>query len=106
MVSVFFVVLMLACGAAFTRGLRLPLNVARLAGLAVLTAWCARLGAPPLLSSACLVAGAIAGIAILTVSARKATRSAARWRLPLIVLAISAAIPALMLGSAFAGIEA
>ena len=109
MVSVFFVVLVLACGAAFTRGLRLPLNVAPLAGLAglaVLTTWCARLGAPPLLSSVFLVAGAIAGIAVLALSARKATRSATKWRVPLIVLAISAAIPALMLGSAFAGIEA
>ena len=109
MVSVFFVVLVLACGAALCRGLRLPLNVAPLAGLAgiaVLTTWCARLGAPPLLGSGLIVALAIAGLAGLLMSARLWAASAKAWRIPLVLLAISAAIPALMLGSAFAGIEA
>src|SRR5216683_173025 len=114
MVSVFFVVLVLACGAALTRGLRLPLNVAPLAGLAgmaVLTTWCARLGAPPLVSSGLIVVGAIVGVSGTVLSARKAEKAeveknARAWRVPLIVLAISAAIPALMLGSVFAGVEA
>src|SRR5712691_3613510 len=108
MVSLFFVVLVLACGAALTRALRLPLNIAPLAGLAaiaVLTTWCARLGAPPLVSSGLVVAGAIGGI---TLAARntEVKKSISAWRLPLLLLAVSAAIPAPMLGSAFAGIEA
>jgi hypothetical protein len=109
MVSVFFVVLVLACGAALSRGLRLPLNVAPLAGLAgiaVLTTWCARLGAPPMASSALVVALALLGITGLLVTARAAVATSRVSRVPLLVLAISAAIPALMLGSAFAGIEA
>jgi hypothetical protein len=110
MVSVFFVVLVLACGAALTRLSRLPLHAAPLAGLAaiaVVCTWCARLGAPPLVSSGLLVVGATLGVAQLTMSARKGELQNARaWRVPLITLAISAAIPALMLGSVFAGVEA
>jgi hypothetical protein len=109
MVSVFFVVLVLACGAALARGLRLPLNVAPLAGLAaiaVLTTWCARLGAPPLLSSGLLVAWAMAGLAALVLPAQERVATARHSRVPLLILGIAAAIPALMLGSAFAGIEA
>jgi len=108
MVSLFFVVLVLACGAALTRALRLPLNIAPLAGLAaiaVLTTWCARLGAPPLVSSGLVVAAAIAGL-LLSVRTAEVEKSAIARRMPLLVLAVSAAIPALMLGSAFAGIEA
>src|SRR5437870_13421596 len=119
MVSVFFVVLVLGCGAGVSRGLRLPLNVAPLAGLAgiaVLTTWCARLGAPPLLSSGLIVAGAGLGLISLGARARRAKVEAAvgagdrnearEWRVPLLLLAISAAIPAPMSGSAFAGVEA
>ena len=79
MVSVFFVLLALACGAAVSRALRLPLNVAPLAGLAgmaVLTTLCARLGAPPLLSSGLIVVSAIVGVsgAVLSARDRKSTR--------------------------------
>src|SRR5438477_12753951 len=105
MVSVFFVVLVLACGAALARAMRLPLNVAPLAGLAgiaVVSTWCARLGVPPLVGSGLIVICAIVGVVGL---ARKRT-DITRWRVPLLVLGISAALPALMLGSAFAGIEA
>jgi hypothetical protein len=106
MVSLLFVVIVLACGAAISRGLRLPLNVAPLAGLAgiaVVTAWCARLGTPPVLGSALVVAGACVGLATLWLSAPNNEKAG---RGPLLLLAISAAIPALMLGSLFAGIEA
>src|SRR5258708_14734873 len=109
MVSVFLVVLVLAGGAALACSLRLPLNVAPLAGLAgiaVVSTWCARLGAPPLVSSGLIVICAIVGVVVLAVSARQLTDTATRWRVPLLVLGISAAIPTLMLGSAFAGIEA
>jgi hypothetical protein len=109
MVSVFFVVLVLACGAALARGLRLPVNTAPLAGLAgiaVVSTWCARLGAPPALS-ALLVTGASVGVAIVLMSTRNADVQAARaWRAPALILAVSAVIPALMLGTVFAGVEA
>src|SRR5882762_7821287 len=99
MVSVFFVLLALACGAAVSRALRLPLHVAPLAGLAgvaVLTTWCARLGAPPLLSSGLVVGGAVVGLTSLVLSARRAKRADVEnatnaWRAPLLVLAVSAA---------------
>ena len=61
-------VLVLACGAAVTRALRLPLNLAPLAGLAgiaVLATWCVALKAPPLLSSGLIVVGASCGVAAL-----------------------------------------
>src|SRR5258708_304179 len=109
MVSLFFVVLVLACGAALTHSLRLPLSVAPLAGLAgiaVLTTWCSALGAPPLLSSGLIVVCALLGLGGLLVSARETVARAKAWRMPLVLLATSAAIPALMLGTAFAGIEA
>jgi hypothetical protein len=109
MVSVFFVVLVLACGAALTRAVRLPLNVAPLAGLAgiaIVTTWCAALGAPPLLSSGFIVAAALLGLGGVLVSTREMVAQARAWRMPLLLLTISAAIPALMLGTAFAGIEA
>src|SRR4030081_3536098 len=110
MVSVFFVVLVLACGAALTRLLRLPPHAAPLAGLAaiaVVCTWCARLGAPPLVSSGLLVVGAILGVAQLTMSARRGELQNARaWRVPLITPAISRPIPALLLASAFAAVKA
>ncbi len=109
MVSVFFVALVLASGAALTRVLRVPLNVAPLcglAGIAVLTTWCATLGAPPLLSSGLLVVIAIFGLVGVFTSPREVLENVRAWRIPLLVLAISAALPVLMLGIAFAGIEA
>jgi uncharacterized protein DUF6541 len=109
MVSLFFVALVLACGAALTRALRLSLNVAPLAGLAgiaVLTTWCTALKAPPLLGSGLIVLGALLGLAGLLMSARETATSVKAWRVPLLVLAVSAALPALLLGAAFAGIEA
>jgi hypothetical protein len=108
MVSLFFVALVLACGASLTRALRLPLNVAPLcglAGLAVLTTWCAAFRAPPLVSSGLVVAIALVGLASLFTSPRSMVETVRVWRVPLLVLASSAAIPALVLGSAFAGVE-
>jgi hypothetical protein len=104
MVSLLFVALVLACGAALTRALRLPLNAAPLGGLAAIavsTSWCAALGAPPLLSSGIVGAGALLGLASLVKSGRHAGP-----RVPLLILAISTLIPAAVLGTAFAGVEA
>src|SRR5579859_7304871 len=106
MVSVIFVALVLACGAALTRAVRLPLNVAPLSGLALLavvTTWTVALRAPVLLSTGLIAAIAIVGIASLMAPARAAVKN---HQLPLVVLAISAAVPGLVLGIAFAGIEA
>ncbi|MCA1647242.1 MAG: hypothetical protein LC797_17900 [Chloroflexi bacterium] len=109
MVSLFFVTLVLACGAALTRALRLPLNVAPLcglAGIAVLTTWCVALRAPPLVSSGLVVAIAVLGLSSLFTSPRALLANARTWRVPLLILAISAVLPALVLGIAFAGVEA
>src|SRR5258708_39545858 len=99
MVSLFFVVLVLACGAALTHSLRLPLNVAPLAGLAgiaVLTTWCSAPGAPPLLSSRLIGVCALPGPGGPPVSARETVARAQAWRMPLGPLGTSAAVPQLM----------
>src|SRR5438552_4947212 len=109
MVSLLFVALVLACGAALTRAARLPLNVAPLiglAGIAVLATWCAALKAPPLVSSGLIIICALCGVACLVMSTREIAAKLTAWRVPLLVLLISAALPALVLGAAFAGVEA
>lgn len=109
MVSVFFVALILACGAALARALRLPLNVAPLAGLAataVLSTWCAAFGAPPLLSSGLIALFALLGLASVLTWPRAMLATIRPYRVPLLLLALSAAIPAILLGISFAGIEA
>src|SRR5438270_384794 len=109
MVSLFFVALVLACGAAFTRALRLPLNLAPvcgLAGIAVMTAWCVVFRAPPLLSSGFVILLALVGLASLLRSPGELLASVRADPWPMLVLAISAAVPVLVLGSAFAGVEA
>src|SRR5437879_1619716 len=105
MVSVFFVVLVLACGAAMCRVVRLPLNVAPLvglAGIAVLTTWCATLGAPPLLSSALLVTLGLFGLASSVKSVPQMVGGLRQHRIALLILVFSAVIPGIVLGTAFA----
>jgi len=57
-------------------------------------------------SSGLIVIGALMGLGGLLLSGRRVAASVGAWRLLLLVLALSAALPALMLGSAFAGVEA
>jgi hypothetical protein len=109
MVSLFFVVLVLGCGAALSRALRLPLDVAPLAGLAgvaVLTTWCATLHVPPALSGGMLVVVGLLGLASVLRTGRSLLPIGRARRVPILVLAFAAALPAVMLGSAFAGVEA
>jgi len=134
-IGLVFVCLAVASGVAVNRALRAPPSLAPLSGLAaiaILTVWCSALGAPPLLTTGLVVALALAGVATSAWSLRapapcdsaptarshparpgmSAPRPRVTWtsvstcRGPLLVLIVAAAIPALLLWAALAGVDA
>jgi len=108
-IGILFAILAALCGLALNRGLRVPLSLAPLSGLAavvVLASWSTAVGLPPGWRSGLVSVLALGGLGVAIAAvlrARPALR--ARW-LPLLLLALSVAIPALMLGFAFAAVEA
>jgi hypothetical protein len=108
-IGIVFACLVVACGVAINRGLRLPLSVAPLsglAGIAVLTASCVALGAPPVVTSGVVAVLGLSGVGIAIATSSRLLREARSCRLPLLILAAAVALPALVLGSALAGVEA
>src|SRR5258706_12273207 len=108
MIGVLFACLVMACGLAVNRGLRMPLSVAPLsglAGIAVLTASCAALRVPPVVTSAVVAALGLAGVTIGIAMSRRLVGEARSCRAPLLILTAAVALPALVLGSAFSGVE-
>jgi hypothetical protein len=100
--------LAVTCGLAINRALRVPLSLAPMSGLAaiaVIGVWCGASGAPPLVGTGLVVALALAGAITVLSSLRPTWAQAAACRGPLLVLALAAATPALLLGSAFAGAD-
>jgi len=108
LIGLLFAVLAVGCGVGVNRVLRAPLSLAPVTGLAavaVIGVGCGAIGAPPLLGTGGVVAlalgGAISGLTLL----RRASPSVYAGRGPLLVLTMAAAIPALLLGTAFAGVD-
>src|SRR6266568_1367168 len=109
MIGVVFACLVVACGVTINRALRLPLSgapLSGLAGMAVLTAFCAALGAPPVVLSAVVALLGLTGVGIALAGSSRLIGEARSHRGPLLILAVAAALPALVLGSALAGVEA
>jgi len=105
-IGLLFVCLTVACGLAVNRALHAPPSLAPLSGLAtiaVLTVWCSALHAPPLLGTGLVIVLALVGVATTRWSRRSPVLRAAA---PLVVLAAAVAIPALLLGTALAGVDA
>jgi hypothetical protein len=109
LIQIFFVVLAVASGLAVNRLFRLPASLATFSGLAtivVLSRWYVALGAPPWLSSATVLALSLIGVAIVLAGARSWLALVVGCRVPALLLAASMLIPAVILGTLFAGIEA
>lgn len=108
-IGVLFCVLAVLGGLAIARVLRTPISLAPLTGLAamaVVTTFTAWLHLPPAAGTALVVSAALAGALRAGLDA---THSSTRTRPPRLVSALligSAALPALILGLAFAGLEA
>src|SRR5438132_64004 len=105
LIGVLYAGLAAACGLAVNRALRLPLSLAPISGLAavaVATSWCVALRAPPLMSTALVLALALSGVAVGLAMAPRAFTAAKKW--PVLLMLAAMAIPALMLGSIFAGV--
>jgi uncharacterized protein DUF6541 len=101
------------CGAAVARALRLPLSLAPWSGLAtvvVLAVWCAALGVAPAASTALILVIAAAGAWCLLRAAAAASRTrhitTSPQRLSVVFLVAAVALPSILLGVAFAGLEA
>jgi hypothetical protein len=108
LIGVVFVLLALGCGLAVNRVLRVPWSLAPLSGLAsvaVLAVWCGALGAPPVVGAVLLVVLAGLGVTPALWTMRKSWRGVVACRGPILVLAAAAAIPALLLGTALAGVD-
>lgn len=109
LVGLLFAVLAALCGLAVNRALRGPLSLAPFSGLAsiaVLTAWCAATGAPPLVSSGLLVGLTVVGIIAGRPLIEQAVKEAKNDRVTVAILAAAVAIPWLLLGIALMGIDA
>jgi hypothetical protein len=104
-IGLLFALLAVAGGLGVCWALRVPLGVAPVVGLAsmaVVSVWCDARGAPPLVGAGLIVALAVAG----TIAALPGTRGVYACRGPLLVLALAAVIPAVLLGAAFIGLDA
>src|SRR6266566_3602200 len=103
-----FAVLAVACGLGVTRALRVPLSLAPMSGLAamaVIGVWCGAFGTPPQLGTGLVVMLALAGATTVLISLPSTWHNASACRGPLLVLALATAIPAVLLGTAFAGAD-
>lgn len=100
----------LACGVTAQRLLRLDLSLAPLSGLAcvaVVTSWCAILGAPSLVASGLVLAGTVAGVVLAAHWVREEGAQAWRaCRAPILILAASIVLPLVLLGIPFADLQA
>ena len=97
------------CGVAVQRGLRQSWSSAPLSGLAiiaVLTSWTTALHLPPLAGSSALVLLALAGLACAARALPSLMRNARACRAPAVLLVAATFTPALLLGTAFAAVEA
>jgi hypothetical protein len=109
LVAVLFASLTVLCGIGLNRVLRAPVSVAPFSGLAttaIVSTWCAAVGAPPLTSTALLVALALAGSVIVLRSLPQAMGVLERDRLTAALLGVSVLIPWLLLGMALLGVDA
>src|SRR5215208_330478 len=114
LIGVLFACLAIACGLAARRWWTLPLSLTPLVGLALLavvTTWLTALGAPPLAISVVVLGLAVLGaaqarpsVAWATVASVVKTGATRRWAV--LVLASSVLVPMLILGLAFASVEA
>ena len=87
----------------------IPVSVAPFSGLAsvaVLTTWCAAIGAPPLVSSGLVVAFAAVGLIVGVPAAKQAINEAKSQRVTAAILAAAVVIPWLLLGIALIGVDA
>jgi hypothetical protein len=108
-IGLLFAVLTLLSGLAITRLLRVATSLAPASGLAsmvVMTTVTTWLGLPPLAGTALCVSAALAGLVVAALETKQALTSARVSRLTSVLLVASAAVPALVLGLAFAGLEA
>lgn len=100
----------LAVGMAAQRVLRMDVTLAPLVGLpcvAVVSTWCAILGAPPPTNGVLVVALALIGLllsASRAVPAFRAVWRVCRW--PAIAIVVATLLPVVVLGAPFAGLEA
>src|SRR5947209_16422961 len=108
-VGLVFAVLAVLCGLAVNRALGAPLSVAPFSGLAciaVMSSWCAAVGAPPALSTGLVVVLALAGVGVVVRSFPGVTRVVRSERVTVAILAAAVAIPWLLLGLALVGVDA
>ncbi len=108
LIGLLFALLAVACGVGVNRALRVPLRLSPMSGLAamaVIGVWCGAVGAPPLLGTAVVVAVALGGAVTALAAVRGTASNVYACRGPLLVLALAAATPAVLLGTAFAGLE-
>jgi hypothetical protein len=109
LIQVVFAVLAIGCGLALNRAFNLPASIAPFSGLAaivVLSRWCVALGAPPWLSSGSVLVLALVGLIPALAAAPTWLAGGRSRQIAVALLALSALIPAVILGSLFAGIEA
>ncbi|GAC1325879.1 MAG: hypothetical protein NVSMB2_24670 [Chloroflexota bacterium] len=99
----------LACGVTAQRVFRLDLSLAPLSGLAcvaVVSSWCAILGAPPFVASGLVLLATLCGIALAGRALRQdGGRVWRTCRAPTLVLAGAVLLPLVLLGIPFAGLE-
>jgi hypothetical protein len=109
LIGLLFALLAVLCGLTITRVLRVPTSLAPLSGLAsmvVMTTLTTGLRLPSVAGTALVVSAALAGLVSAALEAKQALTTRRASRLASVVVFASAAIPALILGLAFAGVEA
>ena len=108
-IALLFAAVSTLCGVAVSRVLKAPPSLAPLSGLAVVavaTTWAADLGVPPLLRTVAIAALSVAGLMLVVRHVPGLVRTATANRIPVVLVASAAALPLVMLGVAFAGIDA
>lgn len=109
LMGLLFALLAILCGVAVSRAARAPLSLAPLTGLACiasLTTAATAIGIPPVLQTASTVCLGGVGLALLVKERTRLQAVARQERLIPVLLAAAVMLPTLMLGVAFAGLEA
>jgi hypothetical protein len=109
LIGVLLAALATLCGVAVNRPFRAPTSLAPFTGLAaivVLTSWCSRLGAPPALGTAGMLALAVIGLLVLIRSRGELASLFHRERLMLALLGLAIVTPIGLLGAALASVDA
>ena len=107
-VGLAFAALSVLCGVAISRVLRVPTSLAPVSGLAtvaVVTSWATAINLPPSIRSGCVVALGIAGLGVAIMAAPRALATRRARRSQVALLAAAVAIPTVILGVAFAGVQ-